>query len=80
MVLTVGEVSRLAKLLRRNVQTKEQLIRAVEALNTVSVEGVKITLEEGLLTRLKTRCLDKNNFPRWLTETVIKQLHDYAGW
>ena len=85
-VLTHGDVAEIARLLSRNFTLdnsnaiKEELIAAVRSLTSMSVEGVEIKLEPRLLQRLRTRCLKGNDFPGWLREVVIKQLHDYAGW
>lgn len=79
-VLTVAELAYLGRLLGRNLKDKEALLKAVKATTTLTVEGVPVTLEPRLLERLKSRCLDKNNFSGWLKDVVIKQLHDYAGW
>jgi hypothetical protein len=80
VVLTVGELQALGKLMRRNLADKESLMAAICMLNEVSVEGATIRLEPRLLQRLKTRCLDKPNFPRWLSEVIVRQLHDFVGW
>ncbi len=80
VVLTVAELAVLGSLLRRNLKDKEDLFKAVQATTSVTVEGAVVILEPRLLQRLKSRCLDKPNFPNWLRDVVIKQLHDYAGW
>lgn len=80
LVLTHGDLIALGKVMRKNVTDRETLLAAIASLNAVSVEGVQVTLEPRLLQRLKTRCLDKPNFPNWLAEVVVKQLHDFAGW
>lgn len=80
LVLTHGELQQLGRQMRKNVTDKETLLAAIASLNTLSVDGVPVTLEPRLLQRLKSRCLDKGNFPQWLAEVVVKQLHDYAGW
>ena len=80
LVLTVQDLTELSGITRKLVIDKETLFAAVAALSAVTVEGIEIPLEYRLLTRLKSRCLDKENFPRWLRETIIRQLHDFAGW
>jgi hypothetical protein len=80
LVLTLGDLNELSGLMGKRISDRESLFRAVKDLSVVSVEGVEIPLEFRLLTRLQSRCLDKDNFPRWLREVVIRQLHDYAGW
>lgn len=85
-VLTYGDVVEISRLLGKNFPTqgsnevKEALVAAIRGLATMNVEGVEITLEPRLLHRLKTRCLKGNDFPTWLKDVVVKQLHDYAGW
>ncbi len=80
MVLTHADVAHISAACKRNILEKDQLLRAVSEMTTLTVEGVAVTLEPRLLGRLKSRCLDKPNFPTWLTSVVIKQLHDYAGY
>jgi hypothetical protein len=80
LVLTHADLIGLSTLMKRHVKDRDSLLRAISSLNAVSVEGVQVTLEPRLLQRLKTRCLDKPNFPNWLAEVVVKQLHDFAGW
>lgn len=80
VVLTNDDLIQLSKVARRNITDKESLFASVILLNTVRVEGVDVALEPRLLQRLKTRCLDKEAFPGWLREVIVKQLHDYAGW
>jgi hypothetical protein len=80
LVLTHADMVGLSKLMKRSVKDRDTLLAAITSLNAVSVEGVQVTLEPRLLQRLKTRCLDKPNFPSWLAEVVVKQLHDFAGW
>jgi hypothetical protein len=80
VILTVEDMALLSARLRRNVMDKEQLLAAIAALNSLSIEGAEVVLEPRLLERLKSRCLDKPNFPKWLSEVIVKQLHDYVGW
>ncbi len=78
-VLTYGEMAEIGRLFCKHLKDKDALIKAITYATTVSVEGVKITIEPRLLIRLKSRCLT-NDFPGFLKEVVIKQLHDYAGY
>lgn len=78
-VLTFGEMSELSHLLHRNLKDKDALMKAIQLATTITVQGVPITLEPRLLARLKSRCLT-GDFPSFLREIVIKQLHDYAGY
>jgi hypothetical protein len=80
MVLTFVDVQELGGALRKNLLTKEQLIKAVQDATSISVADVQINLDPRLLTRLKSRCMDKPNWERWLAEVVTRQLHDYAGY
>src|SRR5262245_3298030 len=86
-VLTQADVTEIGRLLHKNLSMhqssndiKEALVAAIRDLATMSVEGTEITLEPRLLRRLRSRCLKGNDFPAWLKEVVVKQLHDYAGW
>lgn len=78
-VLTFGEMAEIGSLLGKHLKDKDALIKAIHHATTISVEGAKITLEHRLLTRLKSRCLT-NDFPQFLREVIIRQLHDWAGY
>lgn len=79
--LTQADLNLLSPLLGRNVQSKAELLRAVGMLTGISVDGVGITLEPGLLARLKTRAsANRAGFPEFVRKTVIEQLHSYVGW
>ncbi len=79
--LTQEDLNALAPLLGRNVQTKSELLRAVGMLTSISVDGAQITLEPGLLARLKTRAsANRAAFPEFVRKTVIDQLHGFVGW
>jgi hypothetical protein len=86
VVLTYADLMDLGSILGSNISiatpylAKTELFNRIRELTTISVEGVPITLEPRLLMRLKSHCLDKPNFDKWLKEVVVKQLHDYAGW
>jgi hypothetical protein len=86
VVLTYADLADLSSIIGRNIGVKDpsaikgELFNCVGELTTISVEGVPVTLEPRLLQRLKSRCLDKPNFDKWLREVVIKQLHDFCGW
>ena len=80
LVLTYADLQELSKSMRINVSDKDTLLAAIGRLNRLSVGSVSAQLEPRLLERLKSRCLDKERFPQWLAEVVVKQLHDYAGW
>ncbi len=80
VVLTHGELAAIGTLLKKNLQDKDALLKAIQGAASVTVEGAVVILEPRLLQRLKSRCLDKGNFPNWLREVILNQLHDYAGW
>lgn len=79
ITLTQDDVNRLSALVGRNILTRDDLISQVAFLTCVTVDGVQIPLEPGLLSRLKSRCY-RTPFPDFLRQTVVKQLHDFAGW
>lgn len=78
-IITQDDLAEFARVLSKNIKSKDELMAACRALTTVSVDGVEITLEPGLLTRLKSRCI-RREFPEFLRETIRKQLFDYVGW
>lgn len=80
LVLTHADLLMLSKQMRKNVHDKDSLLAAIANLNRFTVDGMSVTLEPRLLERLKSRCLNKPNFQKWLEETVVMQLHNFAGW
>jgi hypothetical protein len=62
-----------------NIQTKHELLWRVKQMTTVNVEGVKITLDPRLLTRLHSRAV-RIPFPDYLRDTVRKALFDVCGY
>ncbi len=80
VVLTHADLDSIGRMLRKNLKDKESLLQAISGVASINVEGVLVPLDPKLLSRLKTRCLDKPNWTKWLVEVVTKQLHDYAGW
>jgi len=79
IVLLPAEVQELGAALSANLLSKDDLIARVKAMTQISVDGVAITLEEGLLHRLKSRCFD-GDFPSFLRSTVTDALHAFVGW
>lgn len=77
--ITQDDVAEFARVLSKNIKTKDELMAACRALTTVSVNGIEITLEPGLLTRLKSRCI-RRDFSEFLRETIVKDLHSFVGW
>jgi hypothetical protein len=80
VVLLAADLVEISPLVGQNIRTREDLIEAVRKLSTVTVEGADVTLEPGLLIRLKSRCLDKARFPEFMRKTVRDCLHSYVGW
>lgn len=79
MTLSQDDLNRLSALTGKNILTRDDLISQITFLSCITVDGVQIPLEPGLLSRLKSRCY-KEEFPSFLKRTVIKQLHDFCGW
>jgi len=67
------------KLVGRNIQTKEDLLAALKHATSISVNGVEVTLEPGLITRLKSRCI-RQDFDKFLHDRVIEWAHAFVGW
>lgn len=80
MTLTDEQVHQLSKLVGLNVTTPEALIDRVRMMSQISVNGVPVTLEPGLITRLRSRCLDKSRFPEYVAGEVKRLLHGAVGW
>ena len=70
----------IGKILSTNIATKQDLMIACEIAAQISVDGIDIRLEPRLLQRLKSRCIGNRLFSEFLKETVVKGLHDFAGW
>jgi hypothetical protein len=79
MFLTQSDINRLSSITGRNLLTREDLISQVTFLSCVSVEGTSIPLEPGLLSRLKSRCY-KQEFPTFLRDVILRELHAFCGW
>jgi hypothetical protein len=79
MVLSPDDLRTLSSSLSVNIRTKADLMQAVKRASTVNVQGQSITIEAGLLQRIKSRCLH-NDFPRFLEATIKQQLHTFVGW
>lgn len=73
------DVAALSAMVGFNLTTKEQLIERVKRLSTLSVGGTEITLEPGLLERLRSRAL-RRPIGEYVTEEVLKALHSLVGW
>lgn len=80
MALTVEDIHRLSRALGYNILTPQDLHARVERLTTVSVDGLAITLEPGLLTRLKYSSGGKEPFGEFLERVIKRQLHNFVGW
>jgi hypothetical protein len=80
LTLSQEDLSRLDRTLGKNIKTSEDLIQACERLTTCNVEGAAVTLEPGLLTRLKSRCPRGVAFPEFIGKEIIRGLHAFVGW
>jgi hypothetical protein len=78
--LSYADVEQIGTALKKYIGDREGLLAAVNAVATINVNGICITLEPRLLERMKTRCINKERWPEFLAEIVTRQLHDWAGW
>lgn len=70
--------NRLSKALGINLHTASDLINRVEAMTSIRVNGVDITLEPALLHRLKSRAL-KQDLNDFLKVEIVRELHNFVG-
>lgn len=75
--LTPDDVAELNRLTCNNFQSKEELIQYARRMGTISVEGVEITLDSGLLKRLETR--RQGPMDEYLRTLIRKQLEAFVG-
>ncbi len=80
VILTQDDMIEISRLLRRNVQTKDELMLACQLLTTISVDGQEISLEPRLLQRLHSRCARTQEFGQLIKQTVVRQVHAFCGW
>ncbi len=78
-LLSTEQIHKLESFLGTHLKDETDLLDAVEAMTNISVEGVKIRIEPGLLHRLRSRCI-RREFDDFLRETVVQQLHSFVGW
>lgn len=77
--LSPADLRELSQTIGVNIRSAEELLRRIKTLSTVSVGGIEIPLEPGLLSRLKSRAV-RQDFPKFLHDEVLRQLHAYVGW
>ena len=75
--LTPDDVAELNRLTGNNFQDKEEIIQHARRMGTISVEGVEITLDPGLLKRLETR--RQGPMDEYLRLLIRKQLEAFVG-
>lgn len=75
--LTPEDVQELNRLTGNNFQSKEEILAHARRMGTISVEGVEITLDPGLLKRLDTR--RQGPMDEYLRLLIRKQLEALCG-
>ena len=80
MALTLADVQTIGHALRKNFRDKDDLITSICDSVSISVEDVTISLEPRLLQRLQSRSLDKSSWDKWLSDLVVRGLHDFSGY
>jgi hypothetical protein len=79
--LTFADIANLEPYLYRNIHSKDDLIKAIHNLSTVAVNGVAVSLEPGLLARLRSRCIPASrDFSQFMAETVKTLLKGWVGY
>lgn len=78
-VLDAADLANLSVYLGRNIRKVSELVSAVRAVTTLSVNGTEITLDPYLLNRLKSRCHPTEDFGEFIKRTVKEQLAGYCG-
>lgn len=81
IVLNQADINALSKSLGRNVQTRDELLKAVSNMATIQVGGSEVLIEPYLLTRLRTRFPKRTDaeFHAALSVEIIRQLRTFAG-
>ena len=79
MEMTTEEVNELSRIIGYNFRTPQDLIEKVRFLTTISVDGVEIRLDPGLLTRLKSRAV-RQTLGQYIQTEVKRLLHGAVGW
>lgn len=79
-MLTQEQMWELSRLLGINLKNGDDLVQQCRRVSTINIEGTPITLEPGLLTRLKSRCPSNVAFDDWLRSRVKEWAHAYVGW
>ncbi len=75
--LTAEDVEELNRLTGNNFQDKGEILQHARRMGTISVEGVEITLDPGLLKRLETR--RQGPMDEYLRLLIRKQLEAFVG-
>ena len=78
-MLSEKHLAELSTLLSANIMNATDLMRAARNVSTVSVQGIKVTLEPYLLDRLHSRCHPTDNFPDFLRARLLELLAGYCG-
>lgn len=78
--LSQDQVNEISSLLGLNIVNPDQLIQRVRAMRQITVEGVDITLDPGLVNRLRSRCVKKDGFADYLTAEIKRLLHGAVGY
>lgn len=79
ILLAPADILLLSQTFGVNIRSRDDLVRQCKSLSTMSVGGVEISLEPGLLSRLKSRAV-RQDFPTWLREETLRLLHGFVGW
>lgn len=80
MFLRIEDIARLSEVLGVKIHDRDELLAAAISVRTINVGGVAIELEKGLLSRLRSRCIGNQDFGKWLSAEILKQLHGFVGW
>jgi hypothetical protein len=78
IVVTAEDRRILENLLKKNLNTSGDLVKAVTHIVVFGIGGVQVQMPPRLLDRLESRCIGMN-FEDFLRLTIIRQLEEYAG-
>jgi len=79
IVLLASDIAEITPYLGLNVANREDLIARIKMLSSLRLDNTDVIFEPALLTRLKSRCLDKENFGKWLGARVKEWACSYVG-
>src|SRR5262245_7452925 len=68
----------LERMLGKNLYSARDTLVLIRNVVSVKIQNLRITIQPGLLARLKTRCLGMK-WEQFLEHTIIQQLERYAG-